>query len=326
MTGTGPLIPPTNSTKDTGAVASFVGQTCLFRLRKLQNKDGGWGFNGGESRIEPTAWAALALQEFNLSPAVDGDVERALRFLEGTQLANGSWVAAPGQTEGCWVTSLACLALLGHGRYATSLHNGLQWLGNDRPRDASFLWRLARTVVDRRRISAQSAAFSGWSWTPKTASWVEPTCYALIAQRAQTALPKARRRRELAEDMLYDRMCPQGGWNCGNPMVYGVAGQPQVGPTVWALIALREHSEHPKNRQSLDWLESNCQTVRTPESLALTHIALSVYGRRNGKLMERLSHLQESAAFPWSVQALSWAALACSETARWLNVVPDPAP
>ena len=29
--------------------------------------------------------------------------------------------------------------------------------------------------------------------------------------------------------MLYDRMCPGGGWNCGNPKVYGVAGEPLVG-------------------------------------------------------------------------------------------------
>jgi len=154
---------------------------------------------------------------------------------------------------------------------------------------------------------------------------VEPTSYALIVQKLHTAAPVADwpRRRELAEAMLYDRMCPQGGWNCGNPMVYGVAGQPQVGPTVWALIALRDHSERAENRKSLDWLESNRETVRSPESLALTHIGLNACGRRKATLVEGINQFQESEALPWSIPAFSWMALAFSETGQWLKVVPD---
>ena len=242
------------------------------------------------------------------------------------QLEDGSWAAASGQQEGCWVTSLACWALLGQEQYRTSLRNGLLWLDNDRPLDSGFWWRLVRRLIDRKRINTQNASLSGWSWTPRTASWVEPTSYALIVQQAQTGAVTAdwRRRCELAEAMLYDRMCPQGGWNCGNPVVYGVAGQPQVGPTVWALIALRAHSERPENRKSLHWLESNQEMLRSPESLALTHIGLSVYGRRDATLMENPDGFQESAALPWSVQAFSWMALAFSQSRRWLNTMPNP--
>jgi hypothetical protein len=144
----------------------------------------------------------------------------------------------------------------------------------------------------------------------------------LIVLRAETAasLPDLPRRRKLAEAMLYDRMCPGGGWNCGNPRVYGVAGQPQVGPTIWALIALRENPDRPENRQSLDWLESVQGTIRSPESLALAHIGLGLYGRQNSTLAERLQNLQESDKLPWGVQAMAWAALAFSETSEWLNV------
>lgn len=294
----------------------------LPALRNLQNKDGGWGFNAGrESRVEPTAWALLALQEFAPSKSSEAAIEQGRRFLIGEQLPDGSWAGAAGGHEGCWVTSLGCWALLVLGQASTNVQDGLLWLNNDRPRDSGFLWRLARKLRERKRITDQSPDFSGWSWTPRTASWVEPTCYALIVERHQTAvpLPDSRRRCELAEGLLYDRMCPGGGWNCGNPRVYGVAGQPQVGPTVWALIALREYSQRTENRASLDWLDRNQASVQSPESLALTLLGLSLYGRSNPALLTTLSHLQESPSLPWSVPALSWTALAHSETSRWLN-------
>ena len=90
-----------------------------------------------------------------------------------------------------------------------------------------------------------------------------------------------------------------------------------------ALVALREHSEHPKNRKSLDWLESIQGTILSPESVALAHIAFGLYGRQNATLAERLHSLPESDTFPWSVQAIAWAALAFSESSQWLNLLPS---
>lgn len=302
---------------------SFEERAYLTRLRTLQNEDGGWGFNAGcESRVESTAWALIALREFGSSMPVDETIDRGLEFLTRAQLGDGSWAAAPGQQEGCWVTSLACWTLLTHEQHSTSLLHGLRWLAEDRPRDSGFWWRLARKMTDRQRINAQSASFSGWSWTPHTASWVEPTSYVLIVLRAKVAAPLSdlRRRGKLAELMLYDRMCPGGGWNCGNPRVYGAAGQPQVGPTVWALLALHGNSPRPEIHQSLDWLESIQDTIRTPESLALAHIGLGVSGRSNAALTERLQGSHESEALAWSIPAIAWAALAFSGSSRWLNL------
>jgi hypothetical protein len=130
-----------------------------------------------------------------------------------------------------------------------------------------------------------------------------------------------RKRLELAKAMLYDRMCPQGGWNCGNPVVYGVAGQPQVGPTVWALIALCDEPAHPQNRKSLAWLEANYQSVRTPESLALTHMGMRVYGRHDETLTTRLNEFHQTAALPLSVPALAWTILGLSESGHWLDML-----
>ena len=311
--------------RENALTSPFAKRGYLARLRQSQKPDGGWGFYAeGESRIEPTAWALLALHdEFESSPPGKEALDRGLRYLSGAQLEDGSWAAAPDQREGCWVTSLACWALLAHKQYATNLLRGLRWLDDDRPRDSGFWWRLSRKLADRRRTNAQSASLSGWSWTPRTASWVEPTCYAMIVLREEAAAPLSslRRRGEVAEAMLYNRMCPGGGWNCGNPRVYGVAGQPQIGPTVWALIALHRNPDRPENRESLDWLERVQDTIQSPESLALAHIALGLYGRQTATLAERLQNLQDSDTISWSVQAIAWAALAFRDTSDWLNSV-----
>jgi hypothetical protein len=312
--------------REDATASSFVEGAYLARLRKWQNEDGGWGFYAGcESRIEPTSWALIALHEFATPSTTDESLDRGLRFLIGAQLEDGSWAAAPGQREGCWVTSLACWALLAHKEHAKSLLRGLSWLNDDRPGDSGFWWRIVRKLTDLRRINTQSAGLSGWSWTPRTASWVEPTCYALIVLRSElaAALSDLPRRCKSAEAMLYDRMCPGGGWNCGNPRVYGVAGQPQIGPTVWALVALRGNSQRPEIHMSLDWLESTQDKIQSPESLALAHIGLRIHGRLNTALTERMRSFHESETIPRSVQAVAWAALAFSENSLWLSALPS---
>src|SRR5579863_8832322 len=91
---------------------SFVDQTYLSSLRSMQNEDGGWGFRADcESRVEPSAWALIALQEFESPETADESVERGLNFLKAAQLEDGSWAASRDQREGCWVTSLACWAI-----------------------------------------------------------------------------------------------------------------------------------------------------------------------------------------------------------------------
>jgi hypothetical protein len=310
-------------------LSSFVDRAYLSRLRRLQNADGGWGFRAEcESRVEPTAWALIALQEFEVQGGADEAVERGLRFLVQAQLEDGSWAASQGQREGCWVTSLACWALRLRKQHEASLQKGLRWLNEDRPRDAGFWWKLIRKLLDRKRVTAQNSSLSGWSWTPNTASWVEPTAYALIAQQVNTAASQTEStgRYELAKAMLYDRICPGGGWNCGNPRVYGVAGQPQVGPTVWALIALRENTHRVENCESLAWLERNREKIQSPESLALTGIALKLYGKSNGVTADTSDSVETPSALTWSIQALSWAALAQSEKFKWLAPQSDRKP
>jgi hypothetical protein len=142
---------------------------------------------------------------------------------------------------------------------------------------------------------------------------VEPTAFALLAFGESPAelLPAATEtRRKLAEAMLYDRMCPGGGWNCGNPLVYGVAGEPLVIPTVWALLALRDHPECSENVLSLQWLEKNVANIHGPGSLALARLCLETYGRAWPSHAPAVGEFQEKNEFLKDVQVAAWCSLA----------------
>jgi hypothetical protein len=118
--------------------------------------------------------------------------------------------------------------------------------------------------------------------------------------------------------MLYDRMCPGGGWNCGNPLVYGVAGEPLVVPTSWALLALRDHPQRSENVASLDWLERSMKSIQSAGSLALARICLETYGRTcpiNGPGLREIHSRNE---FLGSIPTAAWTCLAFSKREHWL--------
>lgn len=166
-------------------------------------------------------------------------------------------------------------------RIGKSVKAALVWICQDWPKDIGFISRIVRKLTGRKRVVSQDDSLRGWGWTPETASWAEPTAFALIAldQAPVDLLPDgAKKRRELAKALLYDRMCVGGGWNCGNPMVYGVAGEPLAEPTAWALIALRSECQRSENPMSLEWLRKNISNVRGPGSLALARVCFQAYG------------------------------------------------
>jgi hypothetical protein len=151
---------------------------------------------------------------------------------------------------------------------------------------------------------------------------VEPTSFALILLASARAelLPKgAARRRELARWMLYDRMCPGGGWNCGNPMVYGVAGEPLIVPTVWALLALRDDPKRPEFAMSLSWLEKNIGKARGAGSLALARIGVEVGGRKWPHGAPTIAEMYGRNEFLQNIAVASWACLAACQRHEWLT-------
>jgi hypothetical protein len=307
---------------------SFVQEVCLPFLLRTQNANGGWGFHAqSESRVEPTCWALRALHASAVPPPEEG-MARGFRFLRASQLADGSWPSTSGERRGCWVTSLCCWLLLAEKDSSSSVAKGLQWLCHDWPRDTAPWRRILSRLSPQRKLHPVNDSYRGWGWTPGTSSWVEPTSFALISleHAGSRVLPSnARRRRELATAMLYDRMCPGGGWNCGNPRVYGVPGEPLVVPTVWALIALRHDPARQENIESMDWLERNIANIHSGGSLALARICLDTYGRRWPVSAPTLRDLYEQNEFLGNVQVAAWSSLAMSGPSQWLNANAAPA-
>ena len=293
---------------------------CLSLLRESQNTDGGWAFHTGEqSRVEPTCWAFRAL--FNSEQHADGDAFRkAVTFIEANQLADGSWPAASQMSSGSWITSLTCSVLGTHAQSMQSVKAGLKWICEDLPRDSSPLQRFVQRLRPKSHITSMNDSFRGWGWTPRTSSWVEPTAFALMALRE--ANPKhlpanAPQRRELAISLLYDRMCPGGGWNCGNPRVYGVDGDALVLSTCWALLALRDAPEKPGRALSLAWLQKEFSKIESAGSLAVARMTLENYGIEPPAANRTLQDWTVNDLAEQGVHVVAWVGMALDPARRW---------
>jgi hypothetical protein len=306
----------------------FRDRICVPMLMAAQNSDGGWGYKQGkESATEPTAWALFALAP---STESSGDVNkissvklRGREWLRAAQLPDHSWPAFGEFPEGRWLTSLACLALHQSGESLEAVAAGVKWLCGEWPGDSKLWRRVIQKIFVKRTTLRQNSALRGWSWTPGTSSWVEPTACALILLHALSASksnpPEAEKRRALAEAMLYDRMCPGGGWNSGNSEVYGVAGEPLIGPTVWALISLQQYRDRPENQQGLKWLLSKRESIQGPGSMALAHICFQVYGCDVPSMVPALREAYTRNQFMDNVLVAAMCAVALDAPADWLS-------
>lgn len=321
--------PSTASQNDEASRALLAGLVSQFE--DAQNSDGGWAFKkGGDSRVEPTCWAVLALATTDLARS---EVGRGIDFLKSQQLRDGSWPAAAGMAAGGWVTSLAALTLARFPDNEKSVHAGLEWLSDDYPRDSSRWQKFLKSFSSAKQHVSHDDEFRGWGWTPHTSSWVEPTSFALLAFAAASAKTKQSQevrsplpqqlaqqisdRRALAIGLLYDRMCAGGGWNCGNPRVYGVDGESLILPTCWALLALRDAPDHPNRALSLRWLEKSFASISSPSSLALAQITLENYRASVPIVPRPLTDFSAAELAGQGTHVAGWAALALNPTRSW---------
>lgn len=284
---------------------------CRQFLLRTQNSDGGWPYQAGlNSATEPTCWAMLALQN---NPDTSDFVHRGLARLKEIQRPDGAWPGRPGNSTGCWATSLASLTMFLHDGDCGPVRMGLRWLCSSWPAESRLWWRTRTWLRPTATVAGQDSSLAGWSWTPAAASWVEPTAYSLILLNTipQHLHPRhAAKRRRLGEAMLYDRMCPGGGWNTGNPLVYGVPGERRVGPTAWALLALQGYSSRSENQQSLRWLENVYPEIAGPASLALAHLCLEAHARPQHGFEARLASLYQRNGFLDNVPAVALSLIA----------------
>jgi len=121
--------------------------------------------------------------------------------------------------------------------------------------------------------------------------------------------------------MIADRMCPDGGWNSGNPMVYNVAGEPLVGPTVWALLSTLDQ-EGLTNQKSIEWLKRVYEEIQGPGSLALANLCLRACGQTTPPLKAALQERFARNEFLHNISVMSWSVLALSDLPCWLPAKP----
>jgi Squalene-hopene cyclase C-terminal domain len=295
---------------------------CVPFLLRAQNQEGAWGSKPGlTGRTEPTAWAVCALLKEG-SAACRAAASRGIKWLLKTQRPNGWWTPGPEVVEGTWATAIASLALIGQPEIEDSITRAAEALCRFQPKEGRIVIRLLH-FIRRKGPVDQDLSLHGWSWVPGTASWVIPTSLALILLRnlQPQRLPKnAPERIKAAEGMLLNRICPGGGWNIGNPRVYGAAGIPQVEPTAWALLSLQDQRNRARTEESLSWLESAVHQGRAAGSLGIAAIALEVYGRPISNLDEAVHGRWSKNEFLDSVAAIALAMLALlsgRDVLRW---------
>jgi hypothetical protein len=194
----------------------------------------------------------------------------------------------------------------------SSAQRGVQWLVGNTGRESHWFWSLKFRIADR-KVQFDPNKF-GWPWFSGTLSWVIPTAFALIAlKRFSSCCPtqSAADRIQLGTKMLYDRACPDGGWNAGNGVVLGSPLKPHIDPTAIALLALNKQAGQATTQRALDWLRVNVEGCRSPYSLAWAILALAVYEPHNvASFLDHLTRELLSGASSLNTDTLSVAAIA----------------
>jgi hypothetical protein len=147
-------------------------------------------------------------------------------------------------------------------------------------------------------INRQDNSLQGWAWIDSNFSWIEPTCWCLLAlKKALSASTGARDRIRDGERLLVDRCCAAGGWNYGNANMLGQDLRPYVSTTALGLLAMQDRRQEPCVVRSLDYLVRHRVSEESAMALALTLIALRVLGVRTEDVESRLLSQWDRTAF-----------------------------
>jgi hypothetical protein len=199
-------------------------------IKTRQNPDGGWGYEAGRaSLVEPTGLCAIALH----AQGAAAEAGRGLAFLKSCQKGSGAVGIGPRDGEGGWMAYAALLAFhaFGAGEAERRLRD---WILAFEDASGRFTKEEIAVVAERYRYDA---AIPGWSWTPRTTAWVEPTALFIIALR-RAGVPAAEKRIQSGVELILDRRVPSGGWNFGNPYSKSFELEASTMSTALALAAL----------------------------------------------------------------------------------------
>jgi hypothetical protein len=248
---------------------------CEQALTGRQLPCGGWGYCGSRQwALEPTSLALLALR---VRPGVG--CSKAVHFLESCQRPDGSWPGFQEDEDGSWATALSVITLARLGRNWQAVWRGAEWLLKLQGQESNWLAKWRYPLFDR-KVRFDPNKY-GWPWIAGTSSWVVPTAFSLIAlwHAFGCCLPEtAKKRIEIGTAMLFDRGCPDGGWNAGNGVAFGATLAAHIDVTSLALLALFPVRNHPFVKTSLSWLRNQKLSEHSTYTLCWAAIALAAYG------------------------------------------------
>jgi hypothetical protein len=196
---------------DNGRMSADLFRRAAARLRTARTGDGFGPRPGLPPEPEPTALAAIAL-----------DDDPARTWLVEHQQPDGGFALIADHVVSDSATALAALALPD---------------GSARGRAVDHLLTHQAQRFPSNPNSPHDPNLRGWGWTPDTFGWVEPTARAVLA--LQLLRPTAGQAIADGLAVLADRECVGGGWNYGNRTVMGVDLPPYAETTAIALIGLQ---------------------------------------------------------------------------------------
>jgi hypothetical protein len=253
------------------------------QLLSAQNADGGWGYSGGCSWTEPTAFALLALESHG---AENQAYERGFLWLQRSQRADGGWAPNPSVDVSTWVTSLCLLALSGRALSGRRQNDAIQWLLGQISTGPDPIERF----IFRLRGVSRGRQTGGSPWFPGTAAWIAPTVISVLAlsqaARQQNRSELCGHVREAQKYILYHR-CRDEGWNHGgNPYLSETAvSYPEM--TGMALLALYGVPSSELDLP-LKLAQVRLASPGSMEAFCWLHLALVRHGRHTGDLQTGL--------------------------------------
>jgi hypothetical protein len=290
----------------------------LAALISVQEPRGGWGWRRGvPANTECTALAVLALDAWNGGGSgIRQNLRAGITWLESSQHDDGSWPLGEQVPESSWMTSVATCALARAAPAGGHALRGARWLLGNRSRGPTFIQRIFMRLSSEPPLVDQDPELLGWPWAVDTAPWVEPTAWALLALkqlRSSVSTRRAADRIDQGHLLLRDRMCRGGGWNYGNKAVLGFDLSPYPDTTALALIALQDHQIADVTEPSIARLREMMAEYSSSLALALSILALQLYGRDITAEREELRLRLPALASDVEVRTLALALLALDE-------------
>lgn len=241
-------------------------------LAESELHEGGWGYHSDSEQAypEPTCYSMLALKGTSFFQ------KKSLGWLSNLINENGQLFLPEDDTPN-WGTSHVIITLTRLNELPEKRQTSIEWL---------LEWESQYTESIEEDVALDSTLI-GWPWISDTFSWVQPTAFAVLALKVCGL--KTHPRVQEAEKLLFDRMCPGGGWNFGNPVMLNRPVDPSMVETAITLLALQDLTEDTNEVSSgLGVLELGLSDLPSALALSLGTLCLTVYNRQANQYVDSL--------------------------------------